>query len=96
MTILEMEPPSPNVLTTPDGGRLAPTYDLMCNKPNTRRIYRGIGFRIWNPPAPKRRPHHEATTASTAITKLILRVAWGTIDFGTRTQMFASSMYLLQ
>ncbi|GBM65194.1 hypothetical protein AVEN_82373-1 [Araneus ventricosus] len=33
----------------------------MCNRPNTRRIFSGIGFRIWNPPAPKPRPDHEAT-----------------------------------
>ncbi|GBM46669.1 hypothetical protein AVEN_261049-1 [Araneus ventricosus] len=23
------------------------TYDLACNSPNTRRIFRGIGFRTW-------------------------------------------------
>ncbi|GBM76432.1 hypothetical protein AVEN_2083-1 [Araneus ventricosus] len=43
---------------TPTGGRLTTTYDLMCNRPHTRRIFRGIGFRIWNPPAPKPRPYH--------------------------------------
>ncbi|GBM40258.1 hypothetical protein AVEN_201152-1 [Araneus ventricosus] len=37
--------------TTPAGGRLAPTYDLSCNRPNTRRIFGGIGFRTWNTPA---------------------------------------------
>ncbi|GBL87125.1 hypothetical protein AVEN_218808-1 [Araneus ventricosus] len=29
------------------------TYDLACNRPNTRRIFSGIGFRTWIPPAPK-------------------------------------------
>ncbi|GBM97638.1 hypothetical protein AVEN_101954-1 [Araneus ventricosus] len=42
--------------------RLAPMYDLACNRPNARRIFSGIGFRTWNPPAPKRhltsRPPH--------------------------------------
>ncbi|GBN00879.1 hypothetical protein AVEN_21228-1 [Araneus ventricosus] len=40
------------------GGRLATTYDLACNRPHTRRILSGIGFRTWNPPAPKSRPYH--------------------------------------
>ncbi|GBM19938.1 hypothetical protein AVEN_164886-1 [Araneus ventricosus] len=43
---------------TPTGGRLATTYDLTCHRPNTRRIFSGIGFRAWNPPAPKPRPYH--------------------------------------
>ncbi|GBM96595.1 hypothetical protein AVEN_161299-1 [Araneus ventricosus] len=30
-----------------------PTYDLACTRLNTRRIISGIGFRTWNPPAPK-------------------------------------------
>ncbi|GBM80018.1 hypothetical protein AVEN_203781-1 [Araneus ventricosus] len=30
------------------GERLATTYDLMCNRPHTRRIFSGIGFRTWN------------------------------------------------
>ncbi|GBM34462.1 hypothetical protein AVEN_106705-1 [Araneus ventricosus] len=47
--------PSPNFHATPTGGRLATTYDLACNRPHTRRIFSGIGFRTWNPPAPKPR-----------------------------------------
>ncbi|GBL71520.1 hypothetical protein AVEN_248987-1 [Araneus ventricosus] len=35
-----------------------PTYDLACNMPHTRWIFRGIGFRTWNPPAPKPIPCH--------------------------------------
>ncbi|GBN63637.1 hypothetical protein AVEN_222987-1 [Araneus ventricosus] len=31
-----------------------PTYHLPYKKPNTRRISSGIGFRTWNPPAPRR------------------------------------------
>ncbi|GBN14926.1 hypothetical protein AVEN_249819-1 [Araneus ventricosus] len=49
---------SPNFRTTPAGGRLAPTYDLTCNRPNTRRIFSGIGFRIWSPTAPRPTPYH--------------------------------------
>ncbi|GBM23440.1 hypothetical protein AVEN_181563-1 [Araneus ventricosus] len=49
--------PSPNFHATPTGGRLATTYDLTCNRPHTRRIFSGIGFRTWNPPAPKPRPY---------------------------------------
>ncbi|GBN02608.1 hypothetical protein AVEN_249964-1 [Araneus ventricosus] len=30
------------VCTTPTGGRLATTYDLMCNRPHTQRIFSGI------------------------------------------------------
>ncbi|GBO26543.1 hypothetical protein AVEN_67724-1 [Araneus ventricosus] len=39
-------------------GRLATTYDLTCNRPHTCRIFIGIEFRTWNPPAPKPRPYH--------------------------------------
>ncbi|GBN49951.1 hypothetical protein AVEN_27642-1 [Araneus ventricosus] len=46
-TTPELAPPSPNFHATPTGGHLDTTYDLMCN----RRIYSGIGFRTWNPPA---------------------------------------------
>ncbi|GBL98069.1 hypothetical protein AVEN_84575-1 [Araneus ventricosus] len=42
---------------TPTGGRLATTYDLVCSRLHTRRIFSGIGFRAWNPPAPKPRPY---------------------------------------
>ncbi|GBM59442.1 hypothetical protein AVEN_117644-1 [Araneus ventricosus] len=42
---------------TRTGERLATTYDL-CNRPQTRRIFSGIGFRAWNPPAPNPRPCH--------------------------------------
>ncbi|GBN98949.1 hypothetical protein AVEN_110915-1 [Araneus ventricosus] len=43
---------------TPTGGRLATTYDLACNRPHTRRIFSGIGFRTCNPPVPRSRPYH--------------------------------------
>ncbi|GBM42379.1 hypothetical protein AVEN_130262-1 [Araneus ventricosus] len=49
----ELAPPSPNLHATPTGGRLTTTYDLTCNRPHTRRIFSGIGFRTWNPPGPK-------------------------------------------
>ncbi|GBN72698.1 hypothetical protein AVEN_122007-1, partial [Araneus ventricosus] len=49
---------SMDVGTTPAGERLAPTYDLTCNRPNTRRIFSGIGFRTWSHPAPKPRPYY--------------------------------------
>ncbi|GBN64814.1 hypothetical protein AVEN_254533-1 [Araneus ventricosus] len=42
----------PNFLATPTGGRLATTYDLACNRPHTRRIFSGIGFRTCGPPVP--------------------------------------------
>ncbi|GBN43621.1 hypothetical protein AVEN_57013-1, partial [Araneus ventricosus] len=45
--------PSPNFRTTPAGGHLAPTYDLVCNRFHTRRIFSGIRFRTWRP-----RPYH--------------------------------------
>ncbi|GBL56692.1 hypothetical protein AVEN_229565-1 [Araneus ventricosus] len=41
--------PPPNFRTPPAGGHLTPTYDLTCNRPNTKRIFSGIGFRTWNP-----------------------------------------------
>ncbi|GBM28798.1 hypothetical protein AVEN_130506-1 [Araneus ventricosus] len=44
-TTPELAPPSPNFRATPTGGRLATTYDLACNRPHTRRIFSGIGFR---------------------------------------------------
>ncbi|GBL98552.1 hypothetical protein AVEN_111660-1 [Araneus ventricosus] len=44
-TTSELAPPSPNFRATPTGGRLATTYDLACNRPHTRRIFSGIGFR---------------------------------------------------
>ncbi|GBM00937.1 hypothetical protein AVEN_151392-1 [Araneus ventricosus] len=37
--------PSPNFHATPTRGRLATTYDLICNRPHTRQIFSGIGFR---------------------------------------------------
>ncbi|GBM86362.1 hypothetical protein AVEN_64240-1 [Araneus ventricosus] len=42
----------------PTGGRLTTTYDLMCNRPQKRRIFGGIGFRSWNTPALYPRPYH--------------------------------------
>ncbi|GBM66184.1 hypothetical protein AVEN_246404-1 [Araneus ventricosus] len=57
-TTPELAPPSPNFHATPAGGRLTTTYDLACNRPHTRRIFSGIGFRTWSPPAPKPRPYH--------------------------------------
>ncbi|GBM62908.1 hypothetical protein AVEN_11364-1 [Araneus ventricosus] len=41
---------------TPSGGRLNSTYDLTCNRPHTRRIFSGIGFRTLHLPSPKPRP----------------------------------------
>ncbi|GBM80762.1 hypothetical protein AVEN_10628-1 [Araneus ventricosus] len=32
------------------------TYDLSCNRPNTRRIFSGVGFPTWIPPIPKPSP----------------------------------------
>ncbi|GBL77100.1 hypothetical protein AVEN_12742-1 [Araneus ventricosus] len=49
---------STNFRTSPARGHLATTYDLMCNRIHTTRIFSGIGFRTWNPPAPKSRPYH--------------------------------------
>ncbi|GBO12544.1 hypothetical protein AVEN_131854-1 [Araneus ventricosus] len=48
-TTPELAPPSPNFRATPVGGRLATTYDLACNRPHTRRIFSGIGFRPCGP-----------------------------------------------
>ncbi|GBN60308.1 hypothetical protein AVEN_139406-1, partial [Araneus ventricosus] len=51
-TAPELAPPSPNFRATPRGGRLATAYDLACNRPHTRRIFSGIGFRTCDPPVP--------------------------------------------
>ncbi|GBM07014.1 hypothetical protein AVEN_63460-1 [Araneus ventricosus] len=59
-TTPELTSPSPNFHPTPTGGRLATTYDLTCNRPNTRRIFSEIRFRTWKPPIPKPRPCHYA------------------------------------
>ncbi|GBO00279.1 hypothetical protein AVEN_110594-1 [Araneus ventricosus] len=53
-TTPELAPPSPNFHATPTGGRFTTTYDLMCNRPHTRRFFSGIGFRAWNPSAQSR------------------------------------------
>ncbi|GBM32952.1 hypothetical protein AVEN_258893-1 [Araneus ventricosus] len=45
MTRTTPDPAPPNFRATPMGGRLATTYHLACNKPHTRRIFSGIGFR---------------------------------------------------
>ncbi|GBM96853.1 hypothetical protein AVEN_126645-1 [Araneus ventricosus] len=37
-------------------------YDLACIGHHTRRIFSGIGFGPWNPPAPKPRPYHQTTS----------------------------------
>ncbi|GBN68776.1 hypothetical protein AVEN_172590-1 [Araneus ventricosus] len=52
-TTPELAPPSPNFHATPTGGRLATTFDLACNRPHTRRIFSGIGFRAFDPPVPR-------------------------------------------
>ncbi|GBM12090.1 hypothetical protein AVEN_245486-1 [Araneus ventricosus] len=44
---------SPSFHAARAGRRLATTYDLACNRPHTRRIFSGIGFRTWSHPAPK-------------------------------------------
>ncbi|GBO28157.1 hypothetical protein AVEN_97396-1 [Araneus ventricosus] len=51
-------PPSPNLNATPTGGRLATTYDVVCSRPHTLRMFGGAGFRTWNNPALKPRPYH--------------------------------------
>ncbi|GBN59348.1 hypothetical protein AVEN_101239-1 [Araneus ventricosus] len=48
-TTPELAPPSPNFRATPTGGHLATKYDLACNRPHTRRIFSGIGFRPSGP-----------------------------------------------
>ncbi|GBN37806.1 hypothetical protein AVEN_102210-1 [Araneus ventricosus] len=45
--------PSPNFRTTPAGECLATTCDLACNRPHTRWILIGIGFRSWSPLPPE-------------------------------------------
>ncbi|GBN96841.1 hypothetical protein AVEN_64763-1 [Araneus ventricosus] len=50
--------PSPNFHATPTGEHLATMDDLTCNRPHTRWIFSGIGFRTWSPLAPKPRPYH--------------------------------------
>ncbi|GBN58700.1 hypothetical protein AVEN_44633-1 [Araneus ventricosus] len=55
---------SPNSSTTASGGCSATTYDLTCNRHHTRRILSGIGFRAWNPPAPKLNPYHRGLYTS--------------------------------
>ncbi|GBO05616.1 hypothetical protein AVEN_141594-1 [Araneus ventricosus] len=47
-----------NVRATPVVGRLATMYDLTFNNPHKRKIFSGIGYRIWNPPAQKSKPYH--------------------------------------
>ncbi|GBN06611.1 hypothetical protein AVEN_260457-1 [Araneus ventricosus] len=42
--------------TTAAAGRLDTTYDLACNRPHSRRFFRGIGFRAWSPPASRSSP----------------------------------------
>ncbi|GBM20671.1 hypothetical protein AVEN_230251-1 [Araneus ventricosus] len=54
----EDDTPSPNFRATPTGGRLATTYDFACNRPYTRRIFGGIGFRTCDSPVPRPRPYH--------------------------------------
>ncbi|GBM93850.1 hypothetical protein AVEN_201751-1 [Araneus ventricosus] len=51
---LPLQPSTPNQA----GGSLTTRYDLTCNRPHTRWIFRGIGFRTSNPPAPKPTPYH--------------------------------------
>ncbi|GBO40528.1 hypothetical protein AVEN_138261-1 [Araneus ventricosus] len=50
--------PSPSFHATPAGGRLTTMYDFACKRPHTQQIFSGIGFRAWNPPAPRPRPYH--------------------------------------
>ncbi|GBO04014.1 hypothetical protein AVEN_114486-1, partial [Araneus ventricosus] len=52
-TTPELAPPSPSFRATPTGGRLATTYGVACNRPHTRRIFSGIGFRTCDPPVPR-------------------------------------------
>ncbi|GBN84162.1 hypothetical protein AVEN_156117-1 [Araneus ventricosus] len=60
----ELVLPSPSFHATRTEGRLAATYNLACNKPHTRRIFSGIGFRAWNSLVPRLRPCHWTTAAS--------------------------------
>ncbi|GBM51456.1 hypothetical protein AVEN_147136-1 [Araneus ventricosus] len=48
-TTPELPPTSPNFSTTPEGGYLATTYYLTCNRPHTQRIFSGNGFRTLRP-----------------------------------------------
>ncbi|GBM16885.1 hypothetical protein AVEN_186423-1 [Araneus ventricosus] len=50
--------PSPKFRATPTGGRLATTYDLVCNRPHTRRMFSGIRFGTCDPPVPGSRSCH--------------------------------------
>ncbi|GBN83635.1 hypothetical protein AVEN_114234-1 [Araneus ventricosus] len=57
-TTSELSPPLQTSAQHQREGVCLPTYHLTCNRSNTRRIFSGIGFRTWNPSAPKRRPYH--------------------------------------
>ncbi|GBM16321.1 hypothetical protein AVEN_194059-1 [Araneus ventricosus] len=57
-TTPELAHPSPNFHATLTGGHLATTYDLACSRPHKRRIFGGIGFQAWSPPAPRPIPYH--------------------------------------
>ncbi|GBL74340.1 hypothetical protein AVEN_235318-1 [Araneus ventricosus] len=58
----------------PAVGRLTTTYDLTCNRAHTWRIFSEIGFRTWNPPAPKPRTYHLATAAYFSLEKTSCRI----------------------
>ncbi|GBO30893.1 hypothetical protein AVEN_259626-1 [Araneus ventricosus] len=69
--------PSPSFRATPKGGRLTTTYDLAHNRPHTRRIFNGIGFRTCEPPIPRSKPYHSGTTAINGCHRdCKLRVYW--------------------
>ncbi|GBN48375.1 hypothetical protein AVEN_150676-1 [Araneus ventricosus] len=40
-----------------------PMYDLTNKRPNKQRIFSGLGFRTWSPPARKSKSYHYATAA---------------------------------
>ncbi|GBN71871.1 hypothetical protein AVEN_99045-1 [Araneus ventricosus] len=52
-----------------------PTYDLACNRPDTRRHDGDDGFRTWDTSTPKTRHYHKATAASSIYTQFILMKA---------------------
>ncbi|GBL78238.1 hypothetical protein AVEN_42791-1 [Araneus ventricosus] len=51
-------------------------YDLACSRPHTRRIFSGIGFRACDPLAPRSRPYHKATSASTSSERPVFTRLW--------------------
>ncbi|GBM51699.1 hypothetical protein AVEN_215342-1 [Araneus ventricosus] len=87
-TTPELSTPSPSPSPHQREDVWPPAYDLACNRPNTLRIFGGIGLRAWSPLAGKPRPDHWTTTDSGFFRRKSIELRMSFVDATSTSSLF--------